>query len=728
MRGRSRHFAILFGTLALGAWAPLGAADLWIYQNSLENGFADWSWATRNLAATGAVHSAPNAIEWQPDDWEGLFFHRDAVFASTDYLELRFWVYGVGAGGQQVRIALQAAGDELLSADLDAFVNGGAIVSNAWREVVLPLSLLGAGGAELNELILQDDSGGNQAAVRVDDLRFTENPNPPPPPAVTVSVDPALDRRAISDLVYGANFANEQQLADVGYTVNRWGGNRKTRYNWQLDVDNSANDWYFINYAGDGVEAQLPATSDADRFLLANRAARAESVLTLPTIGRVAGPDRERHWGFSVGDYGPQLATECSEPGSEEWCQPDAGNGTCANGSGPNCVNGLIVNTDPDDTTVVVQPSFLGAWVDFAGTRVGSADQGGLRFVALDNEPMLWNSTHRDIHPAAPTYAEVWTKGLAVALAAKSADPKVQVLGPDTWGWCDLWTSAADAAGDCTDGPDRQAHGGTPFVAWYLQQSCAYQQQHGTRPIDYVDVHYYPQSGEAFGGDGYGTVRLQSIRELWDPTYVSQSWIGDEVFLIPRLRAWVDSYCPGTRIAITEYSWGADGAGTGALAQAEVLAIFGREGADLATRWGVPASGSKTEEAFRLFLSYDGAGSNLFGDRVRALSSVPATVGAYAIRGHEDQLFVLLFNKAASEREATITIAGALAAGGFDLWRFTASTPLAAAGHVAAPGGVITLTLPARSATLAVGRVASNLVFADRFETSTALGWSAIVP
>ena len=42
---------------------PAVAAGLWVYDNALQNGFQDWSWATRNLAATGTVHSAPNAIE-----------------------------------------------------------------------------------------------------------------------------------------------------------------------------------------------------------------------------------------------------------------------------------------------------------------------------------------------------------------------------------------------------------------------------------------------------------------------------------------------------------------------------------------------------------------------------------------------------------------------------------------------------------------------------------------
>ncbi len=176
---------------------------------------------------------------------------------------------------------------------------------------------------------------------------------------------------------------------------------------------------------------------------------------------------------------------------------------------------------------------------------------------------------------------------------------------------------------------------------------------------------------------------------------------------------------------MTEYSWGDDAAPSGALAQAEILAILGREGVDLATRWVVPASGSKTEEAFRLFLNYDGAGAKALGDRVRSLSSDAAGVGAFAIRGHADELYLLLFNKGTAPREVEVAVQAPLA-GNFALYRFTATTALGPAGTAIPAAGVFTLTLPARSATLARGQLASNVIFADRFETATALGWSLV--
>ncbi|MEO7795100.1 MAG: glycoside hydrolase family 44 protein [Thermoanaerobaculia bacterium] len=722
----SRFAMLLVAILACAAGA--GAQDLWVYDNALASGFEDWSWATRNIAASGDVHSVPAAISWEPDNWQGLFFHSNAGFDCSDYLSLRLWVKGVGGSGQQIDLSIQLDNGSLATVDLENYVAGGGISSSQWREAVLPFAALGLTNCSFNELVLQAGTGANQPEVRVDDIRFLFDPTPPA--AVSVAVDPALDRRAISDLVYGVNFASPAQLAAIGYPLNRWGGNRTTRYNWQLDVDNSAADWFFTNYTADDSPENLPADSAADDFVRSARAADAEVILTLPTIGRVAGPDRERRWGFSQGLYGPQLQDEC-DLGAPEWCNPDAGNGRCTLAANPLHCNaaGRIIDNEPDDTTVEVQTSFLTEWVTFVASRVGASSQGGVRYFALDNEPMLWNSTHSDIHPQPPTYNEVWSRGLAVAQAVKAYDSRAQILGPDTWGWCDLWTSASDAAGgvSCIDGPDRAAHGGLPFVAWYLAQSCAHLASTGVRPIDFLDVHYYPQSGEAFGGEAYAALRLQSTRELWDPAYTSASWIGDEVALIPRLRAWIDTHCAGTRIALTEYSWGADAAPSGALAQAEILAIFGREGVDLATRWVVPASGTKTEEAFKLFLNYDGAGANAFGDRVRAQSSDAAQVGAFAIRGHSDELVLLLFNKGTAEREIQVTVNATLA-GNFDLHRFTATTPLGPAGSAIPAGGVLTLTLPARSATLARGRLATNLIFQDRFETSTWLGWSAVAP
>ena len=723
--------------------SPVPAQDVAIYDDQLRNGWDDWGWATYDLGFSGDVHAGTDAIRLAPDAWAALYLHDDTSYDVADYLSLRFWVKGEGAGGQSLRVVLLSNGVELASGPLASFVAGG-VSNSVWREGVVTFAAFDPpiGAASFNEIWFQDATGGNQPALLLDDLRLIFDPTPPGP--VAVAVDPALDRRPVSAHLFGVNFATPQQIADVGYTVNRWGGNRTSRYNWQLDVDSSAADWFFTNYTASEPAPPLPAGSAADDFVLDSRAAGADVVLTLPTLGRVAGPDRVRRWSFSQqmppAGYGPQTLDECRYFGANpddwpDWCNPDAGNGLCnpaINTTGFCGAGGVIVGNDPDDTSVVVGTPFLADWVAFVASRAGAADMGGVRFLALDNEPMLWNSTHRDVHPAAPTYAEVWTKGREIAAAAKAVDPAVAILGPDTWGWCDLWTSAADAAGDCTDGPDRQAHGGTPFVEWYLEQVCAELATTGTRPVDYLDVHYYPQAAGVAGTDdvvdeGVAATRLRSLRELWDPTYVSESWIGAAPRLVPRLREWIAAACPGVRIALTEYKWGADASPSGGLAQAELLAIFAREGVDLATRWVVPATGSKAEEAFRFWLGYDGAGAKVQGESVRATTSEVDAVGAYAVRSPREELFVLLFNKDDETRQVDGTLAAAVSGPGA-LWRFAADAPLAPAGALPVAAGAFSLALPARSATLARFALVSSGLFRDDFESGSTWSWSARTP
>src|SRR5205823_3049564 len=101
--------------------------------------------------------------------------------------------------------------------------------------------------------------------------------------------------------------------------------------------------------------------------------------------------------------------------------------------------------------------------------------------------------------------------------------------------------------------PDRDAHGGMDYLPWLLQQLNQNNIATGKRILDVFTVHCYPQGGE-FGNDTSTTMQLlrnRSTRQLWDPNYVDQSWIGTQVNLVPRLKGWVNQYYPGTKIGIT---------------------------------------------------------------------------------------------------------------------------------------------------------------------------------
>jgi hypothetical protein len=551
---------------------------------------------------------------------------------------------------------------------------------------------------------------------------------------VAVAVDTTQDRRPIDPRIYGVNFADAARLADPGYALNRWGGNATTRYNWKVDVSNRGSDYVFLNVSeGDG--QGLPNDSGANVFLAETLAAGADPILTLGTIGWTPIDLRQKRYGFSIIKYGAQLQNACP-------FDCDGGNGQCstaANATGF-CVDqasgpDLIVGNDPTDTSQPAGSQWNRDWIAHLKTRHGPAASGGVRLYALDNEVMLWNSTHRDVHPQPATYDEIWAKTIAHATAIKAEDPGARVLGPVTWGYCDLFGSAAD---NCHVGADRDAHDGVPFVKWYLRQVCANPISPGVRAVDYLDLHYYPQGSGLidFNSSNLGVSesaansakRLRSVKELYDPAYVSESWIADlgafdqwtysRPHLIRRARAWIDEECPGIGLAITEYNWGPDLGLSSALAQVEILGIFGREGVDLATRWVAPEAGSLVERAFRLFLDFDGNGHRIEGDSVRAVSADVDLLGSYAVELEGERLMLVLVNKDTTTTTAQVSFAQSLS-GPWTVYRFDAASDVAPVANGNIDGNALTLTLPARTASLLVlPAVAADpdAIFGDGFE------------
>ena len=565
--------------------------------------------------------------------------------------------------------------------------------------------------------------------------------------AVDVTVNVNLDRRLVHPEIYGMNFSSAAQLNALKVPLNRSGGNSTSRYNWQGQEHNSANDWFYIDYG--------PSQTDSvDTFVTQARAAGATPLITIPTIGWAPINSGEtRHWGFSVAKYGAQINTEFTTSGGQNWANADAGDGTCnaantkinPNNGQPYCQGGKIVGNDPADTSIVVNAAFEGQWVTHLQQTFGSGAD-GVHLYALDNEPMLWNSTHRDVHPLPAGFDDAWQWTLDYGTAIKNADPAAKVTGPVTWGYCDLFGSAKD---NCAIGSDRSGHSpdNQPFVAWYLKQVCAHPMVDGRRLVDFLDLHYYPQGGQSQSNDESASVaslRLRSVKELYDTSYVSESWIADlgddatfhysKPGLLPRVRQWIADNCPGTGIAITEYNWGgADNSWeptiseegvSSALAQAEVMAIFGREGVSMATRWVAPKVGTAVETAFKLFLDYDGAHSRVVGHSVRATSTAVDLVASYAVDLYGQRTMVLLFNKSTSAQTANLHFVQHYT-GAWNYYRFTgapggygvgAIVPTAG-GTLSAANALPAMSLPARSATLVVLPAPgdSDVIFYDGF-------------
>jgi len=442
-------------------------------------------------------------------------------------------------------------------------------------------------------------------------------------PALTV--DATADVHTIPDTIYGMNFAAEALAKELALPVRRWGGNSTTRYNFQVDVHNTGSDWFFENIPEARTPGRtLPDGSTADLFVEQDRRTGTKSLVTLPMAGWVPKrrPPNDSHpydCGFQVSRYGAQQQT-------------DPWDTNCGNGVKPTGAN--VTGNAPADTSVAIDATFDQAWIAHLVANYGLASAGGVAYYEFDNEPELWSSTHRDVRPQHLGYDELRDRTWQYGAAVKASDPGAKTLGPSSWGWTAYFYSDLDTApgGAWWNNPlDRNAHGGVPLAEWYLQQMRAYEQQHGVRLLDYLDEHYYPQANGVYGGatdPATDALRLRSTRSLWDPTYTDESWIAQPVQLIPMMRGWVANDYPGTKIAISEYAWGALGDLNGALAQADVLGIFGRERVDLATLWGPPASTDPGAYAFRVYRNYDGAGGR-FGN-----------TGVKAASGNQDQVSV----------------------------------------------------------------------------------------
>ena len=293
----------------------------------------------------------------------------------------------------------------------------------------------------------------------------------------------------------------------------------------------------------------------------------------------------------------------------------------------------------------------------------GKATDGGVRFYSMDNEPDLWaDDTHLDVHPVRVGYDELLQRFIAYSTSVKDVDPTSQVTGPAISGWTGYWFSALDRGTDSFGThADRDAHGGMPLLPWFLDQVHKHDQQAGKRTLDVLDIHYYPQGQGVYSpkiDDKTAALRLRSTRGLWDPNYTDESWIArteqKTVQLIPRMKGWISQYYPGTKLGITEWNWGAEETMNGALAIADVLGIYGREGLYLANYWTNPKPGSPGLNAFKMFRNYDGH-KGTFGDTsVSEQSSNQDKLAVYASDDTKtNQLKIMVINKEPNEQITT---------------------------------------------------------------------------
>jgi alpha-N-arabinofuranosidase len=151
--------------------------DMSIYDDSLENSWQNWSWATVDLASTAIVHSGSDSIAVTAGPWTALSLQHDPI-DSTGYGNVTFWINGGPTGGQILNVI------GTLSHNAQSGVVIGPLAANTWQQVTVPLASMGvANSTSFTGFWIQEWTGNAQPTFYVDDVVLTGSvPVTPPPP------------------------------------------------------------------------------------------------------------------------------------------------------------------------------------------------------------------------------------------------------------------------------------------------------------------------------------------------------------------------------------------------------------------------------------------------------------------------------------------------------------------------------------------------------------------
>jgi hypothetical protein len=463
------------------------------------------------------------------------------------------------------------------------------------------------------------------------------------PADVTFDVSGA-DAHPISPLIYGTSAPTSP--GENRYGLLRSGGNRMTAYNWETNASNAGKDYRFQN------DSHLSGSSVPGAaltgMLTSAASIGATAMLTIPIVDYVAG---DKNGDGDVRNSGADyLQTRFKQN---------------------RAVKGEALAATPDATDAYVNQDEFVSWA-----KTTSAAGGPPIAFSLDNEPDLWSSTHAEVHPLPVGYDELCTRNVTYAAMVKQVWPEAEVAGFVSFGWSGYIT--------LQNAPDSSGKG--DFTEYYLDKMKAAEATAGKRLIDYLDLHWYPEAQgdnqriiNGNTADESVEARVQAPRSLWDTTYNETSWISTSlqqpIRLIPRMRDKIKFHYAGTKLAITEWNYGAGGHISGGVAAADVLGIFGREGVGMAAYWALVGDESFANAAFRAFRNYDGAGA-AFGDTsIHAGSSDVATATVYASTdaADPDRVVIVAINKATTDKNADIVIDHPAAFTRLQVWTLTAT-------------------------------------------------------
>lgn len=589
-----------------------------LYEGGLQNGWQDWGWSPKEMTPGG-----PALVHFEK--YGGWILAKPGL--QGDFGGVLFRVKEPPGEGEFVEVHLIASGGNNLP-KVNVGPDDRLSVGDGWTEVFIPIERLDPDGTPFDRVVIQAFRPFAATPVPVDKIALTKavprptasSLDPKNLPPTSMSIDCRAKATHVSPLIYGiASSDKEHASAWVLHApAARWGGNLASTYNWEINAVNAGNDWFFENREG----------SPYAQVLQDNVAHDVQTALTIPMMGWVAKDKTSSS--FPVSALGPQ---QKSDP-----YKPDAGNGMDKNGK--------PLATTRERAYVAVTPAYVKRWIEAIRAQDAKTGKRSVQMYILDNEPMLWPTTHRDMHPEPTSYDELLARTIEYGTAIREADPEAVIAGPAEWGWTGYFYSAKDmATGGTSVRSDRRAHSDMPVIAYYLKALADQEKRTGVRILDVLDLHAYPQADGVFSDAAdapKAAQRIRSTRMLWDPTYVDESWIKEPVRLIPRMREWIDQNYPGRGISIGEWNFGGEKHMSGALAIAETFGRFAQFGVTSAFYWTSPPENTPGTWAWRAYRDYDGKGSRFLDWFTPSTVERPGQQMIYASRDESGKHLVVV--------------------------------------------------------------------------------------
>lgn len=458
-----------------------------------------------------------------------------------------------------------------------------------------------------------------------------------------VSIDVNGYRKSISPYIYGVNsqFREEEYLYNADATSARQGGNRFSGYNWETNFSNAGRDWlhYSDQYLVD-FDKELLAIPGGPAIEFAQEAAAKNVPYKITTVQMA---------GYVAADDAGEVTEDEIAP-SARWKEVKA-------------TKGSEFSLTPDTTDDYV---YIDEYVNYLVQTLGdSTTSTGYQAFNLDNEPALWRSTHARMHPDPVTCEEIVSKSVEYSSAIKAVDPNVEIFGLALFG-VGAYTNFASA-------PDWEEHSSDYdwFISYYLDEMRKAEEESGKRLIDVIDVHYYSEAKgqcrvtecEDYTHTECIEARLQAPRTLYDPMFIEDSWIGSGLQkylpIFPNIWNSINTYYPGTKLALTEYNFGGGDHISGAIAQADALGVFASNDVYVSNLWALNSDFSYQLSAINLYTNYDGNGSSFGNTLIPSSTSDITKATSYASINDSDasKVTMVLTNKSLTETQnATINL------------------------------------------------------------------------